>query len=221
MSVGLSPVSHAHVCSAIDSWTCVQRGSISALTQQCLDDVRAQQNLAYWANVSLDDVLVQHIPRPRVLLALRSMAMLLPILLTWLSLSQVVDHYARYVQNVDSGANFLWFWQSNPGNQFLSVWTLQHVALVDTALLVFVVVISLRISWYENSVVDELEKRHEEMVTMISVYLRQFSGAREVSHHGNTNHHQNGAYHANNGETFVESNNANGDRYNRLDSAEH
>lgn len=206
MSVNFVPVDHQQVISAIDNWARRQHGAIAPMTLRFFDDMRSHKHLEYWARVPIDRVVIQHIPRPRVLLALRSIAMLLPILLTWLALSQMVDDFSRYVQNVDPSANFLWFWQTNPENQFLSVWTLQHIALLDAVLLVFVVVISVRISWYENSVVDELEKRHEEMTALISVYLCDFSGAREMSHHGHTNHHQNGSNYSDESERFVQRN---------------
>lgn len=168
----MSLVSRSDVCSAIDTWR-LRHGEGTALTRSFVADVSEGRDLSRWKNVDASDVFVFSSPRPRVLLALRSAIVLLPILLTWLAISQVIDPYARYVQNVDAAANFLWFWQSNPGDTFGSYWRLSHVALVDAMLLAALVVISVRISLHETSVFERDEREYDELIQLVNVLLAE------------------------------------------------
>jgi len=164
-------VSRDDVCRVVDAWLARNGYSSSVLTRSFVDDVRHGQDMSRWKNVRAEDVFAFSSPRPRVLLALRAAIVLLPILLTWLAISQVIDPYARYVQNVDSSANFLWFWQSNPSEAFAAHWRLSFVALLDAALLAALVVLSVRITWHETAVFEKDERDYDELIQIVNVFL--------------------------------------------------
>ena len=166
-----SLVSREDVCRMSDAWLSEARHTSSVLTRSFVDDVRNGCDLSRWKEVRAEDLFAFSSPRPRVLLALRAAIVLLPILLTWLAISQVIDPYATYVQNVDSSTNFLWFWQSNPNDAFASHWRLSFVALVDAALLAALVVLSVRISWHETAVFEKDERDYDELIQTVNVFL--------------------------------------------------
>jgi hypothetical protein len=104
-------------------------------------------------------------------MVIRAGALFLPILLTWLALSQVIGPFALYLQNQQSSANFLWFWQTNPGNSFAEVWSLSHVALTDAAVLAFLTVLAMRISWWETSRAEKSENAYAEMLSALEFHF--------------------------------------------------
>ncbi len=106
-----------------------------------------------------------------MLLVIRAGALFLPILLTWLALSQVIGPFALYLQNQQSSANFLWFWQTNPGEAFAEVWSLSHVALTDAAVLAFLTVLAMRITWWETSRAERTENTYAEMLSALEFYF--------------------------------------------------
>ena len=166
-----SLVSREDVCRVSDAWLSDGRHTSSVLTRSFVDDVRNGRDMSRWKDVRADDFFAFSSPRPRVLLAIRAAIVLLPILLTWLAISQVIDPYATYVQNVDSSANFLWFWQSNPNDAFASHWRLSFVALLDAVLLAALVVLSVRISWHETAVLEKDERDYDELIQIVNVFL--------------------------------------------------
>ena len=170
-----SLVSREDVCRASDAWLSGDRHTSSVLTRSFVDDVRNGRDMSRWKDVRADDIFAFSSPRPRVLLAIRAAIVLLPILLTWLAISQVIDPYATYVQNVDSSANFLWFWQSNPGDAFAAHWRLSYVALIDAGLLAALVVLSVRISWHETAVFEKDEREYDELIQIVNVFLAGYS----------------------------------------------
>jgi hypothetical protein len=173
-------VSHDDVVAVVTRWRDTHGASSSVLTRSFVDDVCGGRDLERWQDVRAEDVFVFVSPRPRMLLAVRSAIVLLPILLTWLALSQVIDPYATYVQNVDSSANYLWFWQSNPEGAFASHWRLSHVALVDAGLIAALVVLSVRISWHETAVLERDEREYDELIQVVNVYVAQYQAVQQV-----------------------------------------
>lgn len=166
-----SLVSRDDVCAVVEHWMSRHGDTSSSLTRSFVTDVCDGRDVSRWKDVRAEDLFVFSSPRPRVLLAARSAIVLLPILLTWLAISQVIDPFATYVQNVDASANFLWFWQSNPDGAFASHWRLSHVALLDAALLAALVVLSVRISWYETAVIEKDEHEYDALIQTVNVFL--------------------------------------------------
>jgi hypothetical protein len=164
-------VSRDDVCAVVERWMSRHGDASSVLTRSFVADVCDGRDVSRWKDVRAEDLFVFSSPRPRVLLAARSAIVLLPILLTWLAISQVIDPFATYVQNVDASANFLWFWQSNPDGAFASHWRLSYVALLDAALLAALVVLSVRISWYETAVIERDECEYDALIQMVNVFL--------------------------------------------------
>lgn len=185
----VSLVSRDDVCALIDAWQ-TGHGEGTVLTRSFVADVREGREMTRWKNIDAHDVFIFSSPRPRVLLALRSAIVLLPILLTWLAISQVIDPYARYVQNVDASANFLWFWQSNPDSAFGWYWRLSHVALVDAMLLAALVVLSVRISLHESSVLERDEREYDELIQMVNVLLAEVRDPHLFSQPAPSSQHQ-------------------------------
>lgn len=183
-----SLVSRDEVCHVVDTW-CARDGYVtSALTRSFVDDLRDDRDISRWTDVRAEDLFAFSSPRPRMLLALRAAIVLLPILLTWLAISQVIDPYATYVQNVDSSANFLWFWQSNPEGAFASHWRLSYVALIDAGLLAALVVLSVRISWHETAVFERDERDYDELIQMVNVFLAGYSSPPSVQPEPSSQH---------------------------------
>jgi hypothetical protein len=108
---------------------------------------------------------------PRLLLIVRAGALFLPILLTWLALSQVIGPFALFLQNQQASANFLWFWQTNPGKSFGDIYKLSHVALTDAAVLAFLTVLAMRISWWESARAEMNEHAYVDMLAALENYF--------------------------------------------------
>lgn len=108
---------HGAAVAAVQKWLKVskQANRMGAATRQFVDDLEAGQNVQKWARANIDQMLPYRTQSPRLLLIVRAGALFLPILLTWLALSQVIGPFALFLQNQQASANFLWFWQTNPG----------------------------------------------------------------------------------------------------------
>ena len=140
-----SPHAHADAVAAVDNWLTIskQKTSLGASARQFVEDLRNNQKTREWSKVNVEQILPFKSETPRLLLVVRAGAMFLPILLTWLALSQVIGPFALYLQNQQASANFLWFWNQNPGKSFAGVWKLSHVALTDAAILAFLTVLAM------------------------------------------------------------------------------
>ena len=165
--------SHAAAVEAVNNWVKVSRqgGRISPSTQLFIDDLVAGQNQQKWARTNVDQMIPFRTQGPRLLLVVRAGALFLPILLTWLSLSQVIGPFALFLQNQQPSANFLWFWQTNPGGSFAEPWQLGHVALTDAAILAFLTVLAMRIMWWESAKGEQLDHAYGEMLSAVEAHL--------------------------------------------------
>jgi hypothetical protein len=178
MVMSISDQAHTDAVRAVDKWISVskQSTSLGASARAFAEDVRSGANASRWAKVNVEQILPFRSETPRLLLVVRAGGLFLPILLTWLALSQVIGPFALYLQNQQASANFLWFWQTNPGNSFAGVWELGHVALVDAAVLAFLTVLAMRITWWETSRAERTENAYAEMLSALEFY---FVAARE------------------------------------------
>ena len=172
MSMSRSSQAHADAVAAVDKWVTVskQQNSLSGSARLFVEDVRNGDNVSRWSNVKVEQILPFRLETPRLLLVVRAGGLFLPILLTWLALSQVIGPFALYLQNQQASANFLWFWQTNPGHSFAGVWELGHVALVDAAVLAFLTVLAMRITWWETSRAERTENAYAEMLSALEFY---------------------------------------------------
>lgn len=169
----MSAHAHSDAVAAVDKWlaTSKQTNSLGASARVFVDDLRDNRNQREWAKVNVEQILPFKSETPRLLLVIRAGALFLPILLTWLALSQVIGPFALYLQNQQSSANFLWFWQTNPGDSFAEVWSLSHVALTDAAILAFLTVLAMRITWWETSRAERTENVYAEMLSALEFYF--------------------------------------------------
>lgn len=158
---------------AIDRWVRVskQTRTLSGSAAVFVDDVRNGKNISTWSRVNVEQILPYRLEAPRLLLVVRAGALFLPILLTWLALSQVIGPFAQFIQNQQPSANFLWFWQANPGESFAGVWELGHVALTDAAVLAFLTVLAMRIAWWETSRAERAEHAYSEMLSAVEMFF--------------------------------------------------
>ena len=157
----------------VDRWLTVskQTRSLGPSAQRFVDDLRAGRNLHSWAKVNVEQMLPFRSQTPRTLMLVRAGGLFLPILLTWLSLSQVIGPFALYIQNQQSSANFLWFWESNPGGSFAGHWELGHVALTAAAVLAFLTVLAMRISWWETTKSERGEAAYADLLAALEAYF--------------------------------------------------
>ena len=168
-----SPHAHADAVTAVDKWLTVskQTTSLGASASQFVEDLRNNEKTREWSKVNVEQILPFKTETPRLLLVVRAGAMFLPILLTWLALSQVIGPFTLYLQNQQASANFLWFWQQNPGNSFSGHWKLSHIALTDAALLAFLTVLVMRITWWETSRTERNELVYIDMVSALEFHF--------------------------------------------------
>lgn len=168
-----SPHAHADAVAAVDRWLQVSKQvrTLGASAGQFVEDLRNNAQTREWSKVNVEQILPFKSETPRLLLVVRAGAMFLPILLTWLALSQVIGPFALYLQNQQASANFLWFWQQNPGHSFADIWKLSHVALTDAAVLAFLTVLAMRITWWETSRAELSELRYSEMLSALEFYF--------------------------------------------------
>jgi hypothetical protein len=164
---------HDDAVAAIDKWLTVskQKSSLGKVAQAFVEDVTTESNTKKWSKVDVEQILPFKTETPRLLLVVRAGAMFLPILLTWLALSQVIGPFSLFLQNQQASANFLWFWQTNPGGTFAEVWKLSHVALTDAAILAFLTVLAMRITWWETSRAERAETAYSQMLSALEFYL--------------------------------------------------
>ncbi len=169
----MSAQAHRDAVDAVDRWLTIskQQNSLGASARVFVDDLQANRNQREWSRVNVEQILPFRSETPRLLLVIRAGALFLPILLTWLALSQVIGPFALYLQNQQSSANFLWFWQTNPGKSFAEVWSLSHVALTDAAVLAFLTVLAMRITWWETSRAERTEQAYAEMLSALEFYF--------------------------------------------------
>ena len=158
---------------SVDRWLEVskQTTTLGASAQRFVDDLRTGTNTESWSRVRADQILPYRVQTPRTLMVVRAGGLFLPILLTWLALSQVVGPFSLYIQNQQASANFLWFWQSNPGGSFAGHWELGHVALADAAVLAFLTVLAMRISWWETTKAERSEAAYADMLGALEAHF--------------------------------------------------
>lgn len=171
MSIPLS--AHADAVQAVDRWLKVskQERTLGASAREFVEDVRNNRNASFWSKVNVEQILPYKAETPRLLLVVRAGGLFLPILLTWLALSQVIGPFALYIQNQQPSANFLWFWQTNPGGAFPGIYELGHVALTDAAVLAFLTVLAMRIAWWETSRAERSEAAYASMLSALEFYF--------------------------------------------------
>lgn len=169
----MSAHAHEDAVNAVDKWLAIskQTNTLGASASVFVDDLRNNRNQREWSRVNVEQILPFKSETPRLLLVIRAGALFLPILLTWLALSQVIGPFSLYLQNQQSSANFLWFWQTNPGHSFAEVWSLGHVALVDSAILAFLTVLAMRITWWETSRAERTENTYATMLSALEFYF--------------------------------------------------
>lgn len=169
----MKATAHRDAVTAVDLWlkTSKQQNSLNASAQMFVDDLREFRNAREWSKVNVEQILPFRSETPRLLLVIRAGALFLPILLTWLALSQVIGPFSLFLQNQQSSANFLWFWQTNPGKSFAEVWKLSHVALTDAAVLAFLTVLAMRITWWETSRAEHTESVYTSMLSALEFYF--------------------------------------------------
>jgi hypothetical protein len=174
----MQAVTSTEALASLEEWLRVSKQTTnhSPVIDELMNDIRDGRDLQSWARVDFERLIPFRAESPRLLHIVRSGFLFLPILLTWLALSQVIGPFALYLQNKQASANFLWFWQQNPDGAFSELWKLSHVALTDAAILAFLLVLAMRIAWWENSRAEQLEMNYAGMLATLE---RHFASVRE------------------------------------------
>ena len=161
---------------SVNKWvkTSKQENRLGPAARLFVDDLKAGRNQAKWSKSHIDQIMPFRSQSPRLLLIVRAGALFVPILLTWLALSQVIGPFALFLQNQQPSANFLWFWQTNPGGSFATPWALGHVALTDAAILAFLTVLAMRITWWEAARAEHSEHVYNDMLSAVENYLADY-----------------------------------------------
>lgn len=86
----MSVKAHEDAVNAVDKWLTVskQTTSLGASATVFVEDLKNNQNQREWSRVNVEQILPFKSETPRLLLVIRAGALFLPILLTWLALSQ-------------------------------------------------------------------------------------------------------------------------------------
>lgn len=171
--MSIFPDSHQEAVNSVDRWLRLskQTQSLNPFAQTFVDDLREMRHKREWSQINVEQILPYRSETPRLLIVIRAGALFLPIMMTWLALSQVMGPFALYLQNQQSSANFLWFWQTNPGNSFADIWVLSHIALTAAAVLAFLTVLTMRISWWETSRAERTENAYSDMLSALECYF--------------------------------------------------
>ena len=135
-----------------------------------VNDLENASNVGVWAGVNYERILPFKAPVSKLvrgLAILRNALVFLPIVLTWLAL----EHAASTWQT----DNFLKHWQTMPG-----LLSLQWVAWVDAAVILFLVLLTLITGWLEESDKGRLALE-EQYQGLIIALERDLSGYRYLS----------------------------------------
>ena len=174
----MNEISSQEAVAAVEKWLKVSKQvkDPAPAVVELIGDLKSNQNTKEWSKVNFERLIPFRIESPVLLQIVRAGFLFLPILLTWLALSQVIGPFALFLQNKQASANFLWFWQQNPDKSFSDLWVLSHVALTDAAVLAFLLVLAMRITWWENARTEQLESAYGKMLSALE---RFFSTARD------------------------------------------
>ena len=177
---------HAEINQRLINWA--SRNSVESdhIVQSLTQDFAQEENLAIWAGMDPFEYLPQPYPSvgnrffnwAKQLANIRNVLVFIPVAITWEAVSKATEAFAKFVEtNNATTVNFLEFWQN--GYEVLpAFWTISHVASLDFAIILGVIVLSL-VSTYFNTKgssinkveIHQIEEERLEMALALKMYL--------------------------------------------------
>ena len=147
---------------------------------QFIQDLKAVNNVNLWAGVSFERLLPFRAPRSlamTIITSIRNALVFVPVLLTWLALREASSLFEKSTLQLADGdsVNFLVFWQRMSG------WSsLPNVALVDAAIIIAVIILSLVIGLSDGNG-GASRKIEREYASLMVALERDLSGYRYLT----------------------------------------
>ena len=177
---------HEEISQKLSQWASRNGVESDHIVQSLLQDFADEDNLAIWAGMDPFEYLPQPYPTvgnkffnwAKQVANIRNVLVFIPVAITWEAVSKATEAFAKFVEtNNATTVNFLEFWQN--GYEVLpAFWTISHVASLDFAIILGVIVLSL-VSTYFNArgskinkvEVNQLEAEGLEMALALKMYL--------------------------------------------------
>jgi hypothetical protein len=177
---------HEEISQKLSHWASRNHVDSDHIVQSLLQDFADEDNLAIWAGMDPFEYLPQPYPTignrffnwAKQFANIRNVLVFIPVAITWEAVSKATEAFAKFVEtNNATTVNFLEFWQ-NGYDVLPAFWTISHVASLDFAIILGVIVLSL-VSTYFNArgskinkiEVNQLEAERLEMALALKMYL--------------------------------------------------
>jgi hypothetical protein len=177
---------HEEISQKLSQWASGNGVESDHIVQSLLQDFADEDNLAIWAGMDPFEYLPQPYPTvgnkffnwAKQFANIRNVLVFIPVAITWEAVSKATEAFAKFVEtNNATTVNFLEFWQ-NGYDVLPAFWTISHVASLDFAIILGVIVLSL-VSTYFNTrgskinkvEVNQLEAERIEMALALKMYL--------------------------------------------------
>lgn len=177
---------HEEISQKLSHWASRNHVESDHIVQSLLQDFADEDNLAIWAGMDPFEYLPQPYPTignrffnwAKQFANIRNVLVFIPVAITWEAVSKATEAFAKFVEtNNATTVNFLEFWQ-NGYDVLPTFWTISHVASLDFAIILGVIVLSL-VSTYFNArgskinkiEVNQLEAERLEMALALKMYL--------------------------------------------------
>jgi hypothetical protein len=177
---------HEEISQKLSQWASGNGVESDHIVQSLLQDFAEEDNLAIWAGMDPFEYLPQPYPTvgnkffnwAKQFANIRNVLVFIPVAITWEAVSKATEAFAKFVEtNNATTVNFLEFWQ-NGYDVLPAFWTISHVASLDFAIILGVIVLSL-VSTYFNArgskinkvEVNQLEAERLEMGLALKMYL--------------------------------------------------
>jgi hypothetical protein len=177
---------HEEISQKLSQWASRNGVESDHIVQSLLQDFADEDNLAIWAGMDPFEYLPQPYPTvgnkffnwAKQFANIRNVMVFIPVAITWEAVSKATEAFAKFVEtNNATTVNFLEFWQ-NGYDVLPAFWTISHVASLDFAIILGVIVLSL-VSTYFNArgskinkvEINQLEAERLEMALALKMYL--------------------------------------------------
>jgi hypothetical protein len=177
---------HEEISQKLSQWASSNGVGSDHIVQSLIQDFADEDNLAIWAGMDPFEYLPQPYPTvgnkffnwAKQFANIRNVLVFIPVAITWEAVSKATEAFAKFVEtNNATTVNFLEFWQ-NGYDVLPAFWTISHVASLDFAIILGVIVLSL-VSTYFNArgskinkvEINQLEAERLEMALALKMYL--------------------------------------------------
>jgi len=177
---------HAEISQKLSQWASRNGVDSDHIVQSLLQDFADEDNLAIWAGMDPFEYLPQPYPSvgnkffnwAKQLANVRNVLVFVPVAITWEAVSKATEAFAKFVEtNNATTVNFLEFWQ-NGYDVLPAFWTISHVASLDFAIILGVILLSLASTYFNSNgskinkvEINQLEAERLEMALALKMYL--------------------------------------------------